>query len=96
MPKEYTITANGVKLILTILFIVGILIGVVKGYTIYSETTKLNSVRYEKIEPRVNKNEKDIIKIVGKIEPIGKRQERMCVRQEKMDEKLDKILDKIK
>jgi hypothetical protein len=96
MSKEYKITANGLKLIVIVLTIIGILFGAHRGYTIYSETTKLNSDRYKELKPRVNKNEKDIIAIAGKIEPIGKRQERMCIRQEKMNDKLDKILEKVR
>ena len=93
---EFTIMTNGMKLILIILLISGILFGGFKGYIIYSQTTSRNSKNIKKLKPLVRKNEKDIIRIFGKIEPIGKRQERMCLRQEKMNEKLDKILEKVR
>lgn len=96
MPKEFKFTANGIKLIVIILTIVGTLWGVAKGYTIYSETAKLNTDRYKELKPRVDKNEKGIIQISRDLEHFDKRQERMCIRQEKMNDKLDKILEKVR
>lgn len=89
---EFKITVNGIKIIVAVIAMVGSLYAGVKGYTILAETAKLNAVRYEKIEPRVNKNEKDIIKIGSNMEHFGKGQEMICVRQEKMNDKLDKLL----
>ncbi len=91
--NEFKITA---KLVWTILLIIGALFGAFKGYIFYSQTTANNSETIKELKPLVRKNEKDIVKILGKIEPIGKRQERMCTRQEKMNEKLDKILEKVR
>jgi hypothetical protein len=93
---EFKVTIGGIKLIATILVIIGVLFGAYKGYVIYSQTTVHNYESIKELKPLVSKNEKEIIRIIGKIEPIGKRQERMCVRQEKMDEKLDKILEKVR
>lgn len=91
--NEFKITA---KLVWTTLLIIGTLFGAFKGYIIYSQTTARNSENIKELKPLVSKNEKDIVEISVKLEHFDKRQERMCIRQEKMDDKLDKILEKVR
>lgn len=85
---DFKITANGIKLILTILVISSVLFGFHKGYIIYSETVKLNSLTIKKIEPVVDKNEKDIIRFDSRLGAIDKRQERI-------EKKIDIVLERI-
>lgn len=93
---EFKITAGGIKSILTIILIIGVLIGVVKGYTILGETSKLNSQVLVEIKPQVQKNDKRLIKVETELCAIRKSQDRMLIKQDRQDEKLDKILEKIR
>lgn len=94
--EEFKITANGIKLILTIFLIIGFLIGVVKGYTILGETSKLNSQSIVEIKPQVQKNDKRLVKVETDYKHIRKNQDRIMMIQDKQDEKLDKILEKVR
>ncbi|MCK5020468.1 MAG: hypothetical protein KAS32_25755 [Candidatus Peribacteraceae bacterium] len=96
MGKEFKITANFIKLILTILIIVGVLAGAVKGYTILGETSKLNTKAIVEIKPQVQKNDKRLVRIETDYKHIRKNQDRILMIQDKQDEKLDKILEKVR
>lgn len=98
---DFKITKGGVaKMIAIMVMVLGGLIGAVKGYTILTEKAKTNSVAIKKIEdnaiPQIRNNDKRLVKIETELSAIKQRQNRMLMKQDKSDDKLDRILEKIK
>lgn len=78
-----------IRILMGVISIIVLISGIVFTYAILTALAEANAKDIQELKPVVWKNERELIGVSIKLDHMDKRQERM-------DKKIDKILDKIK